>query len=259
MTTGIFSLMFIATIKYLGIPVLIFEYFGLDYTKLGEYMLAGFFGLIFRLGIKSLLGDTLCLPYPEYLIMGDIDPNPNISKMDDLNFSKKKTDDFNRRTKKRKLSWILPGIKGPNGTTCNPNNPGAPNVLFYLPEEQIKRKEYVMPEWPGPKFERCPSTNKYIMKDPTNIRSRGYMNEETGDVYFINQPYLSNIAAALQNDTDTWDKSFDETKFFPEDIKYWRQYQKDQLERRKRLGTIPETTTELLNTRLERLRMSRHP
>jgi len=41
--------------------------------------------------------------------------------------------------------------------------------------------------------------------DPTNIRSRGYMNEETGDVYFNNQPYLTNIAAALQNDTDSWD------------------------------------------------------
>ena len=42
-------------------------------------------------------------------------------------------------------------------------------------------------------------TDKYIINDPTGIRARGYVNPATGQPYPSSQPYLGNLARALEH------------------------------------------------------------
>ena len=57
--TGILSVTFIGVIKYSGFPAVILNYLNIDQSNMREYLVAGFLGLNFRLGIKGIVEEYL--------------------------------------------------------------------------------------------------------------------------------------------------------------------------------------------------------
>jgi len=70
--TGVLSIIAIGTFKYFGISVIILNCINITPTDVREYVVWGFFGLIFKLGIKGIIENYFSeLPSnPEFLTMG---------------------------------------------------------------------------------------------------------------------------------------------------------------------------------------------
>ena len=217
--TGVLSIMAIGTFKYFGISVIILEYFGLNPTDVREYIVAGFFGLIFKLGIKGIIENYFSeLPSnPEFLTMGGGPSEPN-----------------------------------PQGS----NNQPAPQERNQT--RRVRAKKIPEPDWTGNEYEICSVTKYYLIDDPTGIRERGYINKKTGRPYPNQQPYINNFAAALDHAANHKTKLFDGKNLFPLEIKYWNEYKEFQLQLRKDADKMPSHATELINSKEERLNMKYH-
>jgi hypothetical protein len=191
--TGILSITFITIVKFSGLAHIILDFLNLNPNELREYILTGFFGLIFRLGIRGLLeGFINELDFtPNVLtINGPDQPNPNVSIMDRPNQPNPQN------------------IRYPPTVPTEPNNP------------DLNREDL-----PGNRsFTIDPTTNKYKINDPTNIGNRGYINTLSGDPHLIQQPYMSNFADALEHLAggrgEIDNISFDPSRFGPGECLY---------------------------------------
>lgn len=106
------------------------------------------------------------------------------------------------------------GTNNPRSTSF-PVNPGtgyAPGAEFRTLFDLINWKNPVYPNslgyTIGKEFSICPNSNTYIIDDPTNIGSRGYIDPTTGKPYLIQQPYIGNFAAALEHANGNTDQDF---------------------------------------------------
>ena len=225
--TGVLSIIAIGTFKYLGISVIILNYLDLNPTDVREYILAGFFGLIFKLGIKGIIENYFSeLPSnPEFLTMGGpSEPNP----------------------------------QGRNNQPIPQEGSSKPNPQEENKTKKVRAKKIPVPDWTGDEYEVCAITKYYLVEDPTGIRERGYINKETGRPYPTQQPYINNFAAALDHAANHKTKLFDGKNLFPLEIKYWNEYKEFQLKLRKAADKMPYHATELINSKEERLNMKYH-
>ena len=106
----------------------------------------------------------------------------------------------------------------PTGYPLNPGTgypPGTGPGSIFDRGNRLNLINWQAPPYPnslgykiGKEFSICPLTNTYIITDPTNIALRGYIDPTTGNPYPIQQPYIGNLAAALEHATGNTDQKF---------------------------------------------------
>ena len=92
--------------------------------------------------------------------------------------------------------------------------------------------------------------NKYTIYDPTGVRQRGYINPATGQPYPSSQPYLKNLASALNHSRNSANYRGDhlisperETSFFSnEDIQIFHQFMRHEYPLRQSSGLCNTST-----------------
>lgn len=184
---GLLVLIIIGLIKHFSIASFLMAYFGFSESELNEYILAGFLGLVGRLGIKGIVEEFIS-PYLEEMLISWMKISDLLNPEEDSSSGNRSRPEGYRGNPPVNSPGRGAGNSQGNPSESTPGNSSGNSQGNNLGNSQeiLRQKGFY---WSG--------EGKIEIYDPTGARKRGLFDKDRRLYPHSAQPYATNLSNAL--------------------------------------------------------------